>query len=104
MYVTYGMVVSAVLWGKSRRMDRRDTEERKQVSRPLCWAALLWIVVITGLLVYMTFASISHTALLETIGGMILVVTLGYIYYRVQRKGQLGATSAIQNAPAAPHE
>src|SRR5438477_7848583 len=65
MYVTYGMVVSAVLWGKSQRKDHRDDAERKQVSRPLCWAALIWIVGITGLLVFMTAITISRLAMIE---------------------------------------
>lgn len=104
MYVTYGMVVCAVLWGKSRRADHRDVEERKRVSRALCWAALLWIVVITGLLVYMTFVSISRTALIETIAGTVVVVALGYVYYRVQRKSSAAAPSPAQSVPGVSND
>ncbi len=100
MYVTYGIVVSSVLWGKSRRADHRDAEERKHVSIPLCWAALLWILLITGLLVYMTFASISRTALLEILGGTALAIAFGFFYSRIQSKNQSVLPDAIQVEPA----
>ena len=97
MYVTYGMVVSAVLWGKSGRAGQRAADERKHVSRPLCWAALLWIISIIGLLVFMTFVTISWVAIIETLAGAALVILFGLVYYRLQRKG--AATVAIQRAP-----
>lgn len=100
MYVTYGIVVSSVLWGKSRRADLRDAEERRHVSMPLCWAALLWILLITGLLVYMTFASISRTALLEILGGAVLAVAFGFFYSRIQSKNQSVLPDVIQVGPA----
>lgn len=99
MYVTYGMVVGAVLWGKSPRADSSDTDERKQVSRALAWAALVWILVITGLLVYMTFASMSRIAAIQTVVGTIVVVALGFAYYRLQRKSRSSISGSVQNAP-----
>ncbi len=91
MYVTYGMVVGSVLWGKSRRKDQRDSEERKHVSRPLCWAALTWLVLITGLLVFMTALTVSRLAMIETVVGTALVVLAGFVYYRFQRKNNQAA-------------
>jgi amino acid transporter len=97
MYVTYGMVVCAVLWGKASRAGQRATEERKHVSRPLCWAALLWIISITGLLVFMTFITISRLALIETLVGTALVILFACVYYRLQRKGASAvAIQAVQ--------
>jgi len=91
MYVTYGMVVGSVLWGKSHRKDQRDSEERKHVSRPLCWAALTWLVLITGLLVFMTALTVSRLAMIETVVGTVLVVLAGFLYYRFQRKNNQAA-------------
>jgi amino acid transporter len=97
MYVTYGMVVSAVLWGKSSRAGQRCAEERTHVSRPLCWAALSWIIFITGLLVFMTFVTISRLAMIETLIGTALVVLFGFFYYRLQGKNTaVAATPPIQ--------
>jgi len=97
MYVTYGMVVSAVLWGKSSRAGQRGAEERTHVSRPLCWAALSWIIFITGLLVFMTFVTISRLAMIETLIGTALVVLFGFFYYRLQGKNTaVAATPPIQ--------
>jgi amino acid transporter len=73
MYATYGMVVAAVIWGKNKRTDLRDAQERKEVSRGLCVATLVWIVSIIGLLMYMTLISLSRLALLETAFGTALL-------------------------------
>jgi len=104
MYVTYGMVVSAVLWGKGQRADHRDAEERRHVSKPLCWAALLWIVAILGLLIFMTVVSISRLAMIETAGATVLVVSFGWFYYRFQRRNLPSAPRPIQNASAANND
>jgi amino acid transporter len=96
MYVTYGMVVCAVLWGKSSRAGHCAGDERKRVSRPLCWAALLWIVSITGLLVFMTFVTISRLAAIGTLVGTALVFLFAFVYYRLQRK----TTPAVAIEPA----
>ena len=92
MYVTYGMVVGAVLWGKNQRADQRDMRERKQVSRGLCIAALVWLVGITVLLVFMTAISMSHTALLET--GLVigLVLCAGVLYWLLRGNRRSVAT------------
>ena len=92
MYVTYGMVVGAVLWGKNQRADQRDMRERKQVSRGLCIAALVWLVGIIVLLVFMTAISMSHTALLET--GLVigLVLCAGVLYWLLRGNRRSVAT------------
>jgi hypothetical protein len=90
------MVVFAVLWGKSSRAGHCAGDERKRVSRPLCWAALLWIVSITGLLVFMTFVTISRLAAIGTLVGTALVILFAFVYYRLQRK----TTPAVAIEPA----
>jgi len=95
-YATYGMVVAAVLWGKSQRADHRDVDERKQVSRTLCMAALGWIICIMALLVFMTVITMSRLALLETAAGMGLLSLVGVSYYRMQRKSN--RTEVLQPA------
>jgi amino acid transporter len=78
MYVTYGLVVAACLWGKRSAQVGADGQPSKRVSRPLCAAALAWIVAILLLLLYMTAISMSHHALVITllvlaiIGGSVL--------------------------------
>jgi len=78
MYVTYGLVVAACLWGKRSAQVGGTGQAPKRVSRPLCAAALAWIVAIILLLLYMTAISMSHHALVITlrvlavIGGSVL--------------------------------
>ena len=67
MYVTYGMVVAACLWGKRSGQVGVTGQAPKRVSRPLCAAALAWIVAILLLLLYMTAISMSHLALVITL-------------------------------------
>ena len=95
MYVTYGMVVGAVLWGKNQRADQRDVQERKQVSRSLCIATLVWLVGITALLLFMTAMSMSRTALLET-GLVSGLLTLAAVSYWLMRRNR--GTVAVQPA------
>jgi amino acid transporter len=66
MYVTYGLVVAACLWGKQPTQSLIDGRPPKRVSRMLCAAALAWIVGILALLLYMTAISMSHHALVLT--------------------------------------
>ena len=89
MYVTYGMVVGAVLWGKNQRADQRDVQERKKVSRSLCIATLAWLVGITALLLFMTAISMSRTALLETglVTGVLALAAVSYWLLRRNRGG-----------------
>jgi len=91
MYATYGMVVAAVLWGKNKRADLRDGEERKQVSRGLCVATLVWIASIMVLLVYMTMATMAHVVLLEILAGMVLLGLTGGSYFLLGRKNRSSA-------------
>jgi amino acid transporter len=95
MYVTYGMVVGAVLWGKNQRADQRDVQERKKVSRSLCIATLVWLVGITALLLFMTAMSMSRTALLETglVSGLLTLVAVSYWLMR-RNRGTVAAQPA----------
>jgi amino acid transporter len=95
MYVTYGMVVGAVLWGKNRKADDRDANERKHVSRGLCIATLAWIASITGLLVFMTAITMSRAALMETALGAAALVLTGALYFRLRREKEIAV--AIQS-------
>lgn len=67
MYVTYGLVVAACLWGNPPAQSGIDGQAPRRVSRALCATALAWILGILGLLVYMTVISISHHALILTV-------------------------------------
>jgi amino acid transporter len=67
MYVTYGLVVAACLWGNVPAKAGATGEPPKRVSRLLCAAALAWIVAILLLLLYMTAISMSHDALILTL-------------------------------------
>jgi amino acid transporter len=108
MYVTYGMVVAAVLWGKPQTSgmwakvgEIRSEQERKHVSKRLCVGALVWIVAIIGLLVFMTAISMSHQALLETLISLMVLALAGATYYLLRRKkaqpvAAVGSPIAIQ--------
>jgi positive regulator of sigma E activity len=63
-------------------------QERKKVSRGLCFAALAWLASITGLLTFMTAMSMSRTALLETAvaTGAVFIFVLGYWLLRKSRR------------------
>lgn len=101
MYVTYGMVVAAVLWGKPRTSDARaqaneirSEEERKQVSKGLCISTLVWIVAIIGLLVFMTVISMSHQAMVETLISLIVLAIAAVAYFVFRSRKALPATVA----------
>jgi amino acid transporter len=96
MYATYGMVVAAVLWGKNRRADHRDAEERKHVSRGLCVATLVWIAAIIALLGFMSVVTMSHQTVLETLAGMVLLALAGVTYSWLRRRN--GRTATLQPA------
>jgi amino acid transporter len=66
MYVTYGFVVAAALWG-NRPAQSPSAEPARRVSRALCAAALSWIVAILVLLLYVTATSMPRSALLLTL-------------------------------------
>jgi len=86
MYATYGMVVAAVIWGKNQRADQRDVQERKHVSRALCIATLIWIVVIMVLLVIISELTMAHEVFVETVIGSVLLGIFGAVYYSLWGK------------------
>src|SRR5579871_249843 len=85
MYVTYGLVVGACLWGKAPSQSLIDGEPPRKVSRVLCAAALTWIVGILGLLLYMTAISMSHHALVITVRVLIILAGCVLIYVLARR-------------------
>ena len=85
MYVTYGLVVAACLWGKRSAQDGAIGQPPKRVSRPLCAAALAWIAAILLLLVYMTAMSMSHHALVIT-SGVLAIIGGSALTYVVARR------------------
>lgn len=102
MYVTYGMVVGAVLWGKPQTSDSRaqgaeirSEQERKHVSKGLCVSALTWIVAIIGLLLFMTAISMSHQALLQTFISLLILAVVGTTYHLFRRRKALPATAVV---------
>jgi amino acid transporter len=82
MYVTYGLVVAACLWGKGSASAAVAGRSPARVSRLLCAAALCWIVGILVLLLYMTAISMSRAALVlsgeigAVCGACLLIYTL----------------------------
>jgi len=89
MYVTYGLVVAACLWGK-QQAQAGTGQSPKRVSRWLCAAALAWIVAILLLLLYMTAISMSHNALVITLRVMAItgVCALTYFLARLPRTAE----------------
>jgi amino acid transporter len=85
MYVTYGLVVAACLWGKAPAQVSATGQPAKRVSRPLCAAALAWIVAILLLLLYMTAISMSHHALFITAGVIAIVGAFALVYFVARR-------------------
>jgi amino acid transporter len=87
MYVTYGLVVAACLWGNKPAQVDAAGQPRKRVSRPLCAAALSWIVAIILLLLYMTAISMSHHALVLTLRVAAIIGGCVLAYFAVRRLG-----------------
>jgi amino acid transporter len=87
MYVTYGLVVAACLWGNQPPQLDAAGQPRKRVSRALCAAALAWIVAIILLLLYMTAISMSHHALVLTLRVMAIIGGCSLAYFAVRRLG-----------------
>jgi amino acid transporter len=87
MYVTYGLVVAACLWGNKPAQVDAAGQPRKRVSRPLCAAALSWIVAIILLLLYMTAISMSHHALVLTLRVAAIIGGCALAYFAVRRLG-----------------
>ena len=96
MYVTYGLVVAACLWGgRTAQLDAAG-QPRKRVSRPLCAAALAWIVAILLLLLYMTAISMSHHALVLTLRVMAIIGGCALGYFAARRLGPRAKLSPDQ--------
>ena len=85
MYVTYGLVVAACLWGKAPAQVGATGQPQKRVSRPLCAAALAWIVAILLLLLYMTAISMSRHALFITAGVIAGIGACAMVYFVARR-------------------
>jgi amino acid transporter len=85
MYVTYGFVVAACLWGNPPERTGDAGKPVRRVSRLLCAAALIWIVAILLLLLYMTAVSMSHEALVLTLR-VIAVIAAGAVAFFVIRR------------------
>jgi len=87
MYVTYGLVVAACLWGNRPAQLDAAGQPRKRVSRLLCAAALAWIIAILLLLLYMTAISMSHHALVLTLRVMAIIGGCALGYFAARRLG-----------------
>jgi amino acid transporter len=87
MYVTYGLVVAACLWGNQPPQLDAAGQPRKRVSRALCAAALAWIVAIVLLLLYMTAISMSHHALVLTLRVTAIIGGCALAYLAARRLG-----------------
>jgi amino acid transporter len=98
MYVTYGLVVAACLWGNRTAPSLVAAKIARRVSRTLCAAALAWIVAILVLLFYMTAISMSHHSLMILLRVAALIATCLFLYLLARRRtsrtlqpGRLGA-------------
>jgi amino acid transporter len=103
MYVTYGLVVGAALWGKKAEQNPVPGEPApKRVSRGLCIAALTWIIAIIGLLLFMTAITMSRRSLITTLISVVLtgVVVLLIVWIR----GKNAATPDLRPAEEESHE
>jgi len=98
MYVTYGMVVGAVIWGKPDRKSATEASSaeangndvaypitQRRVSRVLCFAALAWLASIVILLIFMTTISISRQARLATLAAILVLGLSALIYFWLRR-------------------
>jgi hypothetical protein len=85
MYVTYGLVVAACLWGTPTVRAVDAAQAPKRVSRWLCAAALAWIVGILALLLFMTAISMPHHSLVITTRIIAIVGSCALIYFMVRR-------------------
>jgi amino acid transporter len=87
MYVTYGLVVAACLWGTPPAQPAGAGQPpRKRVSRPLCVAALAWIAAILLILLFMTAISMSHHALVTTLAVMAVIGAAALAYFVLRRR------------------
>ncbi len=77
MYVVYGIVVGAALWGSRGRIEA-DGVPQVRVSRPLCIAALLWIALLLAMM------SIPRTAWID-LTATCIAMAIGGIWYLWRR-------------------
>jgi amino acid transporter len=94
MYVTYGMVVGAVLWGNKHKSDLQATSG----LATLCIAALVWLASITGLLVFMTARAMSRVVLLETAAAAALLAAILAFYLFLRWKNRRSAVAVEPSA------
>jgi amino acid transporter len=85
MYVTYGLVVGACLWGKRSAQSATNGRHPGRTSRVLCAMALIWIISILALLLYMSAISMSHHALIVSVRVVIIIVTCALAYVAARR-------------------
>jgi amino acid transporter len=80
MYVTYGIVVGAALWGSTGLDHQSSGSSKRIVSRPVCVAALGWIGSIITLLIYMSAQQFSRRAVVAVTFILLLscIIGLGY--------------------------
>jgi amino acid transporter len=88
MYVTYGLVVGACLWGNPTASTTVAAQVPRRVSRGLCTAALTWIVAILVLLVYMTAISMSQKVLEISLRVAALGAACVLVYWLARRRGR----------------
>jgi amino acid transporter len=100
MYVTYGLVVAACLWGNPAGQSDIGGKSPRRVSPVLCAMALTWIVGILVLLVYMSVISMSHHSLILSarVGMIILACALAYVAARrIALRAGLSPTEAKES-------
>jgi amino acid transporter len=85
MYVTYGLVIAACLWGNRPSQSDIDGRRTQRVSRTLCATALAWIVGILALLSYMAAISMSHHLLIVTLRVIVVVIGCALTYVVARR-------------------
>jgi amino acid transporter len=73
MYVVYGIVIGAALWGSRARIEK-DGVPVVRVSRTLCIAALLWIALLLAMM------SIPRTAWID-VTATCVAMAIGAIWY-----------------------
>jgi amino acid transporter len=76
MYVTYGIVVGAVLWGKKSRENRATP-----AARAVSYSAFAWIAGTIALLVFLTVTSMTMAARMQALAVVGFLVVASYSYY-----------------------
>ena len=100
MYLTYGFVVAACLWGNRMAPSLVAGQRRRPVSRTLCAAALAWILGILALLLYMTAISMSHQTLMISLIVAALIAAWVAVYLLARRRSPRTLRPERLEAPA----